>query len=92
MSSSHHLPDKASGAELAIIVPAYKAEFLREALESIAAQTSRDFNLYVFDDGGPAAVEAIVNGLKFASAGLNAPHWQYGPFVGPAINWILSRI
>lgn len=64
VSLSNHLPDRASGAELAIIVPAYKAEFLREALESIAAQTSRNFNLYVFDDGGPAAVEAIVNDFR----------------------------
>jgi hypothetical protein len=37
-------------------------------------------------------IKAIYNGLKFASAGMNAPHWQYGPFVGPAINWILNRI
>lgn len=37
-------------------------------------------------------IEAIVNGLTFASAGMNAPHWRYGPFVPPMIDWILSRI
>ncbi len=64
MSTSEHSQEKSSSARLAIIIPAYKAEFLREALESIAGQTSKDFNLYVFDDGGPGAVEAVVNGFK----------------------------
>lgn len=39
-----------------------------------------------------ALVHAIVNGLKFAAAGPSAPHWQYGPFVPPMINWILGAI
>lgn len=37
-------------------------------------------------------VEEIFNGIKFAAAGMNAPHWQYEPFVPPAVEWILSRI
>ena len=35
---------------LAIIIPAYKATFLPAALDSIAAQTCKDFTLYVGDD------------------------------------------
>lgn len=52
-----------------------------------------DFIKIALDIGAPiGTVRAIYNGLKFASAGMNAPHWQYGPFVGPAIGWILSRV
>lgn len=43
--------------------------------------------------GAPIAmIKGIYNGLKFAAAGTNAPHWQYGPFVPAMVNWILSRI
>jgi len=45
---------------LAIIIPAYKTKFLRAALESIAAQTDKNFQLYVFDDCSPEPVGAIV--------------------------------
>jgi hypothetical protein len=52
-----------------------------------------DFLKIALDIGAPiSTIRAIYNGLKFASAGLNAPHWQYQGFVGPAINWILGRI
>jgi hypothetical protein len=37
-------------------------------------------------------IEAIINGLTFAVAGTNAPHWQYGPFVPAMVNWILSWV
>ena len=45
---------------LAIIVPAYKTSFLRTALESIAAQTDKNFQTYVFDDHSPEPVEKVV--------------------------------
>ena len=45
--------------ELAIVIPAYKPEFLEAALESIAAQTDSRFRLYVGDDAAPAAVGEI---------------------------------
>ena len=44
---------------LAIVVPAYKARFLGEALRSIAAQTDRRYRLYVCDDASPEDLEAI---------------------------------
>jgi hypothetical protein len=38
-----------------------------------------------------ATVEAIINGMVFASAGVNAPHWQYGGYVGAAVEWMVER-
>jgi len=45
---------------LAIIIPAYKSTFLRAALDSIAAQTCRDFTLYVGNDNSPEPISEIV--------------------------------
>lgn len=47
------------GAPLAIVIPAYKACFLDETLRSIAAQTRRDFVVYVGDDASPEDVAAV---------------------------------
>lgn len=44
---------------LAIVIPAYKADFLAQALQSIADQTSRDFTVYVGDDASPHDLESI---------------------------------
>lgn len=46
--------------KLAIIIPAYKATFLPAALDSIAAQTCKDFTLYVGDDCSPEQIGNIV--------------------------------
>lgn len=45
---------------LAIIIPAYKATFLPAALDSIAAQTGKDFTLYIGDDCSPEPIGDIV--------------------------------
>ena len=45
---------------LAIVIPAYKATFLPVALESIAAQTCKDFTLYIGDDCSPEPIGDIV--------------------------------
>lgn len=47
--------------QLAIVIPAYKATFLRAALDSIAAQTCQDFTLYVGDDNSPYQLGDIVD-------------------------------
>jgi len=47
--------------ELAIIIPAYKATFLRVALDSIAAQNSQKFTLYIGDDSSPYQLKTIVD-------------------------------
>ena len=45
-------------APLAVVVPAWKPQFLRQALASIAAQEG-DFDCYVFDDAAPRLVQDI---------------------------------
>jgi hypothetical protein len=47
-------------APLAILVPAYRARFLDDALASLAAQTVRTFNLYVFDDASHEDIAGII--------------------------------
>jgi glycosyltransferase involved in cell wall biosynthesis len=49
-----------SPTRLAIVIPAYKTKFLREALQSIANQTDKRFQLYVGDDCSPEPVDEIV--------------------------------
>jgi len=39
--------------DLAIIIPAYKPEFLQRALESICKQTNQNFQVYIGNDGSP---------------------------------------
>lgn len=43
------------------LLPAYKAQFLREALESIMTQTYTDFRVVVSDDCSPEALKTIVD-------------------------------
>jgi glycosyltransferase involved in cell wall biosynthesis len=47
-------------ASLAVIVPAYRVRYLRAALDSLAAQTARDFRIYVFDDASPDDIAGVV--------------------------------
>lgn len=46
---------------LAIVIPAYKSTFLSAALDSIAAQTCKDFTLYIGDDCSPHDLKSIVD-------------------------------
>lgn len=73
---------------LAIIIPAYKPDFLAEALRSLEAQTCQDFQVYIGDDHSPFDLEPIVqpfvlrNGWIFHRFGHNlggtdlASHWN----------------
>jgi glycosyltransferase involved in cell wall biosynthesis len=45
---------------LAIVIPAYKTRFLGETLASIAAQSNRNFKLYIGDDCSPEPVADVV--------------------------------
>ena len=47
--------------QLAIVIPAYKATFLRATLDSIVAQTCQDFTLYIGDDSSPYQLGDIVD-------------------------------
>ncbi|HUX56314.1 MAG TPA: glycosyltransferase family 2 protein [Bacteroidales bacterium] len=49
---------------LAVVIPAYKEDFLWETLESVARQTCTDFRLYVGDDTGSGRLEQIVNSFN----------------------------
>ena len=49
---------------IAIVIPAYKATFLSAALDSIAAQTCKDFTLYVGDDCSPEPIDRIVEAYR----------------------------
>jgi len=44
---------------LAIVIPAYKPDFFRAALQSVVAQTDKRFRLYVGDDAGPPEIARI---------------------------------
>lgn len=46
--------------KIAIIIPAYKSSFLQQTLESIAAQTNKDFVVYIGDDASPYDLKKIV--------------------------------
>jgi glycosyltransferase involved in cell wall biosynthesis len=41
---------------LAIVIPAYKPDFFRAALQSVAAQTDKRFKVYIGDDCGPPEI------------------------------------
>lgn len=47
-------------SKLAIIIPAYKAEYLDDCLRSIATQTNKNFNVYIGNDYSPYNIESIV--------------------------------
>jgi len=50
--------------QLAILIPAYKARFFSEALDSIANQTNKDFHLYIGDDNSPENLKTIVDEFR----------------------------
>jgi glycosyltransferase involved in cell wall biosynthesis len=47
--------------KLAIVLPAYNSTFLSSALDSIAAQTYKDFTVYIGDDCSPHDLKSIVD-------------------------------
>ena len=47
--------------KFSITIPAYKAAFLPEAIESCLAQTYSDFELIVVDDASPEDIAGIVH-------------------------------
>ena len=49
------------GNKLAIVLPAYKPEFLRETLQSMANQSDKRFKLYIGDDHSPFNLRGIIS-------------------------------
>jgi len=51
---------KTNNNKLAIIIPFYKDNFIRETLESVMNQTDKRFNLYIFNDGGKIDLKSLL--------------------------------
>ncbi|MDB5146538.1 MAG: glycosyltransferase [Mucilaginibacter sp.] len=47
--------------QIAIVIPAYKVKYLDAALASIAAQTNKNFKVYVCDDGSKEDIKSITD-------------------------------
>ena len=43
------------------VLPAYKAKYFREAIDSILNQTYADFELVIVNDASPEDLDSIVN-------------------------------
>lgn len=50
----------AHSATLAIVIPAYKGEYLRDTLEALAAQTDTRFAVYIGNDAGSTNIDELV--------------------------------
>jgi glycosyltransferase involved in cell wall biosynthesis len=50
--------------KLAVLIPAYKSAFFGKSLASLAAQTDRDFRVYVGDDASPENLRPIVDSFR----------------------------
>lgn len=48
-------------AKYSFILPAYKAQFFHDALDSILSQTYKDFELIIVNDASPEDLDSIVN-------------------------------
>ena len=46
--------------QLAIVIPAYKAKYLPETLDSLVVQTDKRFHVYIGDDKSPEDIETMV--------------------------------
>lgn len=43
------------------VLPAYKIDYLKDAIDSILAQSYQDFELVIVDDASPNNLESVVN-------------------------------
>ena len=50
--------------QISIVIPYFKKRFLREALESIAAQTSPSFSVFIGDDASPEDPSEVIASFK----------------------------
>ena len=50
--------------KLAIVIPAYKPDFLEKSLQSLASQKDQRFSVYVGIDASPYSLEGIIEPFK----------------------------
>jgi glycosyltransferase involved in cell wall biosynthesis len=65
---------------LAVVIPAYKPDFFRAALDSVVSQTDRRFRVYVGDDSGPPEIARICS--EFSSAGVEIVYHRFEENLG----------
>ncbi|HVS91706.1 MAG TPA: glycosyltransferase [Mucilaginibacter sp.] len=53
---ANHIENK-----LAVVIPAYKIHFFKETLDSLAAQTNKNFTLYIGDDCSPCNFSELIS-------------------------------
>ena len=76
---------------VSIVVPVYKVEkYLRQCLDSILAQTFRDMEIIVVDDGSPDACPKIIDEYAAKDARIVAVHQPNGGY-GKAVNAGIAR-
>lgn len=77
--------------ELSIVIPVYKVEkYLRQCLDSVLAQTFRDLEVIVVDDGSPDGCPAIVDEYAARDSRVKAIHQPNGGY-GKAVNNGIAR-
>jgi glycosyltransferase involved in cell wall biosynthesis len=83
--------DEFSGRGVTIVMATYQGElFLNEQLDSIAAQTHRNWRLYVSDDGSTDETRAIVRQLGATLRGRKEVDLVDGPRKGFVANFLTS--
>lgn len=76
---------------VSVVVPVYKVErYLRQCVDSLLAQTLRDIEIILVDDGSPDACPALVDEYAAADPRVRAVHQSNGGY-GKAVNAGLAR-
>jgi glycosyltransferase involved in cell wall biosynthesis len=66
---------------LAIVIPAYKSQYLAKTLDSLVQQTNKDFTVYIGNDAGEEGIADIVN--RYIGS-LNITYALFGENLGQA--------
>ena len=70
-SNQNAIPNSAPPPKVSVIIPSYSAAYIAEALDSVFAQTFRDFEVIVINDGSPqtpqleTALHPYLNRLQY---------------------------